>query len=262
MLCKIVESTLQIKRSSQYKNRIQTILSSSSRSHSNKLYRKVLEGKLENSIGFTQACTNFLEVYCHIQEQLNKNFPPEIKTVKLKRFIANSRVRGGGVGIPDDTKYSELIVKLYSSAKLLELPTIIIPMDFINSYTQANENSHGGLIALHQDIPFQDVLYSYQLISQLPGYPDRETTCVGYSEENEWVVMNQSPTEMETIPIQNIELLDKDFELKHQITSIEEAQAFMLQYKNTVKHNKLDFYNIKLKADCPSFLQKLGQLFL
>lgn len=168
------------------------------------------------------------QLYEHTQYQLQAK---GLKTVRLTRKIRSSYEKP--CSIYDKTDQIQLLTAAHAAAQYLGHDEIEIEMDALNSF--GDDSGYGHFpICLTLDIPIENILYCSNLIArsvQPVSMPLHLSARRGDVEENEWVVINPSPTGIIKIPTSAIEVKAGDFvEMHSWIKRPETAEAFFKPY--------------------------------
>lgn len=122
-------------------------------------------------------CNELLALYKHSQNHLAK---ASVQHVHVRRELRSA-----------DRGYIETIVRLKKSAELLGICNISFEMDTLNSF--GDEGAYCGEVTLELEIPVKDVLYCSRLVG---NRPNQQATM----ESGEWVIVNDSPTGIVSLP--------------------------------------------------------------
>lgn len=164
--------------------------------------RKILNALDEEKV--EKICGELKEAYIHTQESLKD---AGLKSVFLRREL---------------TYYSATIINLIKCSRLLDLRTIEIEMDTLNSFGDADE--YHKEFSLELEIPIENILYCSSLI-------DSHNCKEVLVEDGEWVVINRSPNGIFQIPTKSI-VIRKDCSDRSKITVTDarSAEQFMKDY--------------------------------
>lgn len=143
------------------------------------------------------------EIYKFTQHQLS-----EVDYVTLSRKVHNST----------HSNYGDLLYKLKKYSELLEIDSINIEMDILNSF--GDDDCYGHFpVNLNVNIPKKNILYSHKFM-------DKDIV-----ESGEWVVINDSTNGVVNIPISSIIIENeesfKDIKIND---NLEHARDFLAQY--------------------------------
>ena len=130
-----------------------------------KEYEKTLIRDLDEATVRT-ICDELAALYQHTQTQLALR---GVHTVSLERKIRN-------IG---HSRYLETLVRLKQSAELLQLPSVLVDFDTLNSF--GDEGLYFGPVTLQLTFPASQILYCSALVAPRPG---EKPAC----EAGEWVV--------------------------------------------------------------------------
>lgn len=175
---------------------------------------KILENLTQARVD--AICNELKGLYLHTQQKFRY---AGIETVNLRRQI---------------NYHSGEMIDLLKSAKLLNLTSIDIEMDTLNSFGESDEYPKDFYIDM--EIPVDNVLYCSVLI-------DSEHCSGPLVEEGEWVIINKSPTGVITIPLKAIHVKREASSLyTPKVNNTKDAEEFMSKYSPVYIN---PFYNHK-----------------
>ncbi|MEI8657061.1 hypothetical protein [Vibrio sp. Hal054] len=103
-----------------------------------------------------------------------------------------------------DHRYQDTLFRYIEAAKFLGLAEVQIEMDTLNSFTNSDgEYRYLSDIVLSLDVDARDVFYCSALIDS----PHQNNIV----ESNEWVVVNRACNGLVTIPLESIEIMERNF---------------------------------------------------
>lgn len=153
-----------------------------------------------------EVCYELNSLYVHTQKSLTR---AGLTHIAIRREIKS-----------DERGYVETFVRLKKCADMLNLPSINIEMDTLNSF--GDEGLYYGHVTLEMNVPIEDVLYCSNLIAGRTG----ELLPV---ETGEWVIINSSPTGVVSIPTESVKINESMWKNIEEF-SIKDAEKFMSSY--------------------------------
>jgi hypothetical protein len=159
------------------------------------------------------------EIYAHTQDHLAKL---GLDKVNIVRWIKS--VDGGNAYAFNNTNseygYAETLIMLRKSCDVLGIEEIKVEMDTLNSF--GDEGAYIGEVKIELTVPAKDVLYCSALIGDRRGQGTSMET-------GEWVIINRSPTGVQTIPTKSIIYRQGMFKFEKVVTR-NDAKQFLEQY--------------------------------